>query len=178
MNLVNLEAAVKAYGTTVLLDQVSLGVAAGDRIGVVGRNGAGKTTLLAALAGAIDLNSGRSTKTRDARIGYLPQAERLTGPVRQVVFGDAADHEWAADPRSRGLIAALLGDIELAALTEQLSGGERRRVALASLLRGSYDLLLLDEPTNHLDIEAITWLAGYLRQYATSYVIVDRKSVV
>jgi ATP-binding cassette subfamily F protein uup len=172
VNLVNLEAAVKAYGTTVLLDQVSLGVAAGDRIGVVGRNGAGKTTLLAALAGAIDLNSGRSSKTREARIGYLPQAERLTGPVRQVVFGDAADHEWAADPRSRGLIAALLGDLDLAALTERLSGGERRRVALASLLRGSYDLLLLDEPTNHLDIEAISWLAGYLTSYAKTFVVV------
>jgi ABC transport system ATP-binding/permease protein len=172
VNLVNLEAAVKAYGTTVLLDQVSLGVAAGDRIGVVGRNGAGKTTLLAALAGVIDLNSGRSTKTKQARIGYLPQAERLTGPVRQVVFGDAADHEWAADPRSRGLIAALLGDLDLTALTEQLSGGERRRVALASLLRGSYDLLLLDEPTNHLDIEAISWLAGYLISYAKTFIVV------
>ena len=171
-NLVNLEAAVKAYGTRVLLDQVSLGVAAGDRIGVVGRNGMGKTTLLAALAGAVSLNSGRSTRNRDLRIGYLAQSERLTGPVRQVVFGNAPEHEWAADARSRGLLAALLSDLDLDAETALLSGGERRRVALAALLRGSYDLLLLDEPTNHLDIEAIGWLAGYLTAYVRTFVVV------
>jgi ATP-binding cassette subfamily F protein uup len=171
-NLVNLEAAVKAYGTRVLLDQVSLGVAAGQRIGVVGRNGAGKTTLLAALAGATDLNSGRSTRTRDLRIGYLAQSEQLTGPVRQVVFGGAPEHEWAADARSRGLLAALLSDLDLDAETTRLSGGERRRVALAALLRGHYDLLLLDEPTNHLDIEAIGWLAGYLTAHVKTFVVV------
>jgi ABC transport system ATP-binding/permease protein len=171
-NLVNLEAAVKAYGTRVLLDQVSLGVAAGDRIGVVGRNGSGKTTLLASLAGAASLNSGRSTRSRDLRIGYLAQSEQLAGPVRQVVFGDAPAHEWAADARSRGLLAALLSDLDLDAETALLSGGERRRVALAALLRGSYDLLLLDEPTNHLDIEAIGWLAGYLTAYAKTFVVV------
>jgi ATP-binding cassette subfamily F protein uup len=172
VNLVNLEAAVKAYGTRVLLDEVSLGVAAGDRIGVVGRNGAGKTTLLAALAGVADLNSGRSTRARETRIGYLPQSERLAGPVRQIVFGDAPEHEWAADARGRGLLTALLSDIDLAAESAALSGGERRRVALAALLRGSYDLLLLDEPTNHLDIEAIGWLAGYLASYGGAFVAV------
>jgi ATP-binding cassette subfamily F protein uup len=172
VNLVNLEAAVKAFGTQVLLDHVSLGVAAGDRIGVVGRNGAGKTTLLAALAGAADLNSGRSTRSREARIGYLPQAEQLAGQVRQIVFGAEPEHEWAADARSRALIAALLAEIDLAASAERLSGGERRRVALAALLRGTHDLLLLDEPTNHLDIEAIRWLAGYLTSYGKTFVVV------
>ncbi len=162
MNIVNLEAAVKAYGSRVLLDHVSLGVAAGERIGVVGRNGAGKTTLLAALAGAADLDSGRSTRSRDLSIGYLPQAEDLSGTVREIVLGSQPEHEWAADARIRGLIGALLGDIDLDARAERLSGGERRRTALAALLRGSHDLLLLDEPTNHLDIEAIRWLAGYL----------------
>ncbi len=108
MNLVNLEAAVKAYGERVLLDRVSLGVAAGDRIGVVGRNGSGKTTLLAALAGAADLNSGRSTRARDATVGYLPQVEQLTGQVREIVFGALPEHEWATDARARGLLAALL----------------------------------------------------------------------
>ena len=171
-NLVNLEAAVKAYGTRVLLDQVSLGVATGDRIGVVGRNGSGKTTLLAALAGAVPLNGGRSTRTRDLRIGHLAQSEQLTGPVRQVVFGESPEHEWAADVRSRGLLAALLSDLDLDADTTRLSGGERRRVALAALLRGSYDLLLLDEPTNHLDIEAIGWLAGYLIEYVKTFVVI------
>jgi len=172
VNIVNLEAAVKAFGTLVLLDHVSLGVAAGDRIGVVGRNGSGKTTLLAALAGADDLTSGRSTKARDAQIGYLPQSVQLTGTVREIVFGTLPEHEWAADARGRGLLRALLSDIDTDARAEQLSGGERRRVALAALLRGTHDLLLLDEPTNHLDIEAIRWLAGYLISYGKAFVVV------
>jgi ABC transport system ATP-binding/permease protein len=172
VNIVNLEAAVKAYGTRVLLDHVSLGVAAGDRIGVVGRNGSGKTTLLAALAGAADLSSGRSTRVRDAQIGYLPQSVDLAGTVREVVFGTLPEHEWAADARGRGLLRALLSDIDTDARAERLSGGERRRVALAALLRGTHDLLLLDEPTNHLDIEAIRWLAGYLASYGKAFVVV------
>jgi ABC transport system ATP-binding/permease protein len=172
MNLVNLEQAAKAYHERVLLEGVSLGVAAGQRIGVVGRNGAGKTTLLAALAGTAELDSGRTTRARDLTIGYLPQSEQLAGTVASVVFGGVAEHEWAADSRSRAVVEALLGDIDPAADVSQLSGGERRRSALAALLRSTYDLLLLDEPTNHLDIEAITWLAGYLRQHATSFVVV------
>jgi ABC transport system ATP-binding/permease protein len=172
MNLVNLEQAAKAYHDRVLLDRVSLGVSAGDRIGVVGRNGAGKTTLLAALAGSGELDSGRATRARDVTIGYLPQAEQLTGTVREVAFGSLPEHEWAADVRGRAVIGALLGGLDLDADVRRLSGGERRRAALAALLRGSDDLLLLDEPTNHLDIEAITWLAAYLREYASSYVVV------
>jgi len=172
MNLVNLELAAKAYHEHVLLDQVSLGVAAGQRIGVVGRNGAGKSTLLAALAGAGNLDSGRATRARHASVGYLPQAEQLAGTVGEVAFGSTPEHEWAADARSRSVIAALLGGLDFSANVRQLSGGERRRTALAALLRRTYDLLLLDEPTNHLDIEAITWLAGYLKQYAAGLVVV------
>jgi ABC transport system ATP-binding/permease protein len=177
VNLVNLEQAAKAYHDKVLLDRVSLGVSAGQRIGVVGRNGAGKTTLLAALAGIADLDSGRATRARDISIGYLPQAEVLTGTVGELVFGSLAEHEWAADPRRRAVVGALLGGVAEDADVRRLSGGERRRTALAALLlgghpMGSYDLLLLDEPTNHLDIEAISWLAGYLREQATSYVVV------
>jgi ABC transport system ATP-binding/permease protein len=170
--LVNLENASKAYSDHVLLDHVSLGVSAGQRIGVVGRNGAGKTTLLAALAGFVGLDDGRATRSRDVTFGYLPQAEQLTGTVGAVVFGDTAEHEWAGDPRGRAVVAGLLGGIDVGADVSGLSGGERRRTGLAALLRASYDLLLLDEPTNHLDIEAITWLAGYLREYARSYVVV------
>jgi ABC transport system ATP-binding/permease protein len=171
-NLVNLEQASKAYGEHVLLDRVSLGVSAGQRIGVVGRNGAGKTTLLATLAGFARLDSGRATRGRDVTIGYLAQSQDVAGTVGAVVFGDAAPHEWAAEPRGRAVVAGLLGGIDTGADLAALSGGERRRVGLAALLRGSYDLLLLDEPTNHLDIEAITWLASYLREYARSYVVV------
>ena len=172
MNIVNLEAAVKAYGSRTLLDHVSLGVAAGERIGVVGRNGAGKTTLLAALAGPGALDSGRSTRTRDASVGYLPQSEELSGTVREIVFGSEPEHAWASDPRVRGLVEALLADIDLEASAALLSGGERRRTALAALLRVPHDLLLLDEPTNHLDLEAIRWLAGYLVSYGKALVVV------
>jgi ATP-binding cassette subfamily F protein uup len=172
MNQVNLEQASKAYHERVLLDRVSLGISAGQRIGVVGRNGSGKSTLLSALAGSGDLDSGRATTTRDVTIGYLVQAEELTGTVAEIAFGSLPEHEWAADARSRAVITALLGGLDFSADVRQLSGGERRRTALAALLRRDHDLLLLDEPTNHLDIEAITWLAGYLREYATSYVVV------
>jgi ATP-binding cassette subfamily F protein uup len=172
VNLVNLETAAKAFGPRVLLDGVSLGVAAGDRIGVVGRNGAGKSTLLAALAGTAVLDSGRVTRTRGLRLGHLPQSENLTGRVRELVFGTLPEHAWAASPRTRGVKEALLGGVSLDSLAEQLSGGERRRVGLAALLCGTHDLLLLDEPTNHLDIEAIGWLAGYLGGQGRTFVVV------
>ena len=170
--LVTLEAATKAYGPRVLLDQVSLGVAAGDRIGVVGRNGAGKSTLLEVLAGHGGLDSGRATRARDLDIGYLPQAEELTGTVRKLVFGSLPEHEWAGEARGRSVIAALLPGIDPEAAVERMSGGERRRVALARLLLAPHDLLLLDEPTNHLDIDAVQWLAGHLREHARSFVVV------
>ncbi len=171
-NLVNLEAATVSFGDRALLDGVSLGVADGEAIGVVGRNGAGKTTLLAALAGPLDLDSGRATRARSARIGYLPQSGAPAGPVRDIVLGSLPEHAWAADPRIRSVLAALLPGIDLAADAGRLSGGERRRVALAALLRGSDDLLLLDEPTNHLDLEVIGWLASYLREHGRAYVVV------
>ncbi len=172
MNLVNLESVVKSYGHRALLDGVSAGVATGDRVGLVGRNGAGKSTLLALLAGAEKPDSGRVTRARDLRAGHLPQTDRLTGPVARLVVGDRPEHEWAGDPRIRSVIAALLSGIDFSADAERLSGGEMRRVALASLLTGEHDLLLLDEPTNHLDVEAIDWLAGFLRDQGTAMVVV------
>jgi len=172
VNLVNLERAVKGFGQRLLLDGVSAGVAAGDRIGVVGRNGAGKSTLLAVLAGTEALDSGRATRTRDLRIGTLTQHDNLTGPVGQLVVGDLPEHVWAASIRNRAVMAALLPGIELTADAERLSGGESRRVALTAVLVGDYDLLLLDEPTNHLDVEAIDWLARYLRDLGTAFVAV------
>ncbi len=172
MNLVNLERAVKGYGQRVLLDGVSAGVAARDRIGVVGRNGAGKSTLLAILAGAEPLDSGRVTRTRDLRIGALTQHDNLTGTVGSLVVGDLPEHVWAANPRTRAIMAALLPGIDQTTPAERLSGGESRRVALAAVLVGEHDLLLLDEPTNHLDVEAIDWLARYLRDLGRAFVAV------
>jgi ABC transport system ATP-binding/permease protein len=177
MNLISLEKATKAYAHRRLLDGVSLGVSAGDRIGVVGRNGAGKSTLLALLAGTAGPDEGRVARTADLRIGYLPQQDQLTGTVGQIVFGagrratDSAP--WEADPRARAIVAELLPGIGLDAPAAPLSGGERRRVALAALLVAERDVLLLDEPTNHLDIEAIDWLGRHLRDRGSAVIVVS-----
>jgi len=138
----------------------------------VGRNGAGKSTLLAILAGAEPLDSGRVTRTRDLRIGALTQHDNLTGTVGSLVVGDLPEHVWAANPRTRAIMAALLPGIDQTTPAERLSGGESRRVALAAVLVGEHDLLLLDEPTNHLDVEAIDWLARYLRDLGRAFVAV------
>ena len=172
MNLVNLEKVVKGYGQRLLLDGVSAGVAAGERVGVVGRNGVGKSTLLALLAGVEQPDSGRVTHARDLRIGHLAQQDRLAGTVGDLVTGGRPEHVWAGDPRTRSAVAALLPGIDFAARAERLSGGESRRVALAALLLGDHDLLLLDEPTNHLDVEAVNWLARFLAGLGKALVVV------
>ncbi len=168
MNLISLEKATKAYAHRRLLDGVSLGVSAGDRIGVVGRNGAGKSTLLSLLAGLTGPDTGRVAMTTGLRLGYLPQSDELTGTAGEIVFGARGPERvpWEADPRARAIVTELLPGISLDAAAGQLSGGERRRVALASLLVAERDVLLLDEPTNHLDIEAIDWLGRHLRDRA------------
>src|SRR5579863_6860122 len=181
MNLISLEKAAKAYAHRRLLDGVSLGVSAGDRIGVVGRNGAGKSTLLALLAGVAEPDEGRVARMAGLRVGYLPQADQLTGTVGQIVFGagwqSAGSAQWStpweADPRARAIVAELLPGIGLDAPAAPLSGGERRRVALAALLVAERDVLLLDEPTNHLDIEAIDWLGRHLRDRGSAVVVVS-----
>jgi ABC transport system ATP-binding/permease protein len=173
VNLVNLEKVVKGYGQRLLLDGVSAGVAAGERVGVVGRNGAGKSTLLALMAGTEQPDSGRVTRARDLRIGHLSQQDRLAGTVGDLVTGGRPEHVWAGDPRTRSAVAALLPGIDFAAQAGRLSGGESRRVALAALLLlGDHDLLLLDEPTNHLDVEAIDWLARFLAGLGKAMVVV------
>jgi ATP-binding cassette subfamily F protein uup len=167
VNLISLERAAKTYAHRTLLDDVSLGLSAGDRVGVVGRNGAGKSTLLALLAGRAAPDTGRVAMASGLRLGYLPQADQLPGTVGEIVFpGGATSTPWEADPRARAIMAELLPGIGLDAQAGQLSGGERRRVALASLLVAERDVLLLDEPTNHLDIEAIDWLGRHLRDRA------------
>jgi ATP-binding cassette subfamily F protein uup len=174
VNLISLEKAAKAYGPRVLLDSVSLGVGDKERIGVVGRNGAGKSTLLAILAGAAEPDSGRVARTSGLRIGYLRQADTLSGTVGEIAFGDlAAGGVWERDARARTIAGELLAGLDLGADASRMSGGERRRIALASLLSAEQDVLLLDEPTNHLDIEAIDWLARYLRDRGTALVVVS-----
>jgi ATP-binding cassette subfamily F protein uup len=175
VNLVSLERAVKAYAHRTLLDGVSLGVSAGERIGIVGRNGAGKSTLLGLLAGTIEPDTGRVARSSGLRTGYLHQADQLTGTVAEVLFADRVRSQvpWESDPLARSVVNELAGGIDLAADAAKLSGGERRRIALASLLAAERDLLLLDEPTNHLDIEAIDWLGRHLRDRGAAVVVVS-----
>ena len=176
-NLVNLETVSKSYGDRPLLDVVSTGVNAGDRIGVVGRNGAGKTTLLDVIAGLEPADSGRVSMASGVHMGVLkqnPQVDPLT-TILEAVVGTGATHEWAAQPRIRDVLQGLLGGYDDALLDRQLgdlSGGERRRVELARLLVADLDLLLLDEPTNHLDVEIVAWLADYLKARASLAVVV------
>jgi ABC transport system ATP-binding/permease protein len=163
-NLINVERATVGYGTRTLLDAVSLGIDEGDAIGVVGRNGDGKTTLLAVLTGTRDPDSGRVTHTSGLSVGYLRQTDDF-GPgasVREVIVGGRPDHVWAAEPDTREVVEHLLAGVDLDAGVEGLSGGERRRVALAQVLLAGHDVWVLDEPTNHLDVEVIGWLAGHL----------------
>jgi ABC transport system ATP-binding/permease protein len=168
--LVALHGATIVAGTQVLLDDVSVGISGGERIGVVGRNGGGKSTLLRVFVGTRTLDSGRVVRTGGVTVGMLGQTDDLdpVATVGQLVLGDLAEHEWAGDARVREILDGLLGDLDASALggwdapVGPMSGGERRRLALAALLVADPDLLLLDEPTNHLDVEGVAWLAAYL----------------
>lgn len=164
-HLLGAEALHLEYPTRVVFDSVTLGVESGDMIGIVGRNGDGKSSLLGMLAGTIEPDSGRVTYRGGLRLGMLGQRDDLDdeATVGFSVVGDAADHEWAADPQARDIISGLISDLDWNARISSLSGGQRRRVALAALLIGDWDMLILDEPTNHLDVDGIAWLAKHIR---------------
>jgi ABC transport system ATP-binding/permease protein len=140
------------YPTRVVFDAVSLGVDEGDRIGIVGRNGDGKSSLLGMLAGRTAPDAGRVTVRGGVRIGVLDQGDVLdpADTVGRIVVGDTPEHEWAGDARIRDIIAGLLPGIGWDAAVGSLSGGQRRRVALARVLADDHDVLALDEPTNQL----------------------------
>jgi ABC transport system ATP-binding/permease protein len=173
-NLVNLERVSKSYGVRPLLTDVSLGIGAGERIGIVGRNGDGKTTLLEVMTGLEEPDTGRVSRSRGLLIGYLHQGDELvdTHTVREAVLAGRSDHEWAADSRTREIVEVLLAGVSLDRAVLGLSGGERRRCSLAALLLGDHDLIVLDEPTNHLDVEAVAWLAEHLVQRSSALVVV------
>ena len=163
--LLGCEKARVEFPTKTVFEDVSLGLDEGDRIGVVGKNGDGKSTLLSLLAGIIEPDEGRVIRTRGVRVGVLGQADALSDDdtVEHAVVGDAPEYEWAGDARVRDIISGLAADIPWQGRIGDLSGGQRRRVDLARLLIGDWDVLMLDEPTNHLDMRAITWLAHHLK---------------
>lgn len=154
------------FPTKHIFDSVTLGVNEGDRIGIVGKNGDGKSTLLSVLAGAIEPDCGRVTHRRDVTVGILGQRDALddSATVHRAVVGDAPEYEWAASPRVRQVLDGLIADVPWEGVVGELSGGQRRRVDLARLLIGDFDVLMLDEPTNHLDMRTISWLAAHLKE--------------
>ena len=165
-HLLGAEALHLEVPTKVVFDSVTIGVAEGDRIGIVGRNGDGKSSLLMMLAGRREPDAGKVTRRGGVTIGVLDQEDSFAAgeTVGQAVIGDMAEHEWAGDPRVRDVIAGLIADLDWSDELASLSGGQRRRVALAKLLIGDWDILALDEPTNHLDVEAIHWLADHVNR--------------
>ncbi|OBJ01174.1 ABC transporter ATP-binding protein [Mycobacterium alsense] len=154
------------YPTRVVFESVTLGVGDGARIGIVGRNGDGKSSLLGLLTGQLRPDAGRVTRRGGLRVSALSQGDTLEEDrtVGWTLVGEAPEHQWAGDGRVRDVVGGLVSDIAWDAKVATLSGGQRRRVQLARLLVGEWDVIALDEPTNHLDIEGITWLAGHLRQ--------------
>ena len=152
-------------GSRLLLDEVTLGLEDGTRVGVLGPNGAGKSTFLAALAGRREPDGGRVTRTGGVSVVVLSQTDDLPpgATVRTAIHGQAPEHEWASDPAVRDIHTGLIADLDLSADVATLSGGQRRRVALAAVLTRRADVVILDEPTNHLDVEGVDWLARHLR---------------
>ncbi|WP_336651840.1 MULTISPECIES: ABC-F family ATP-binding cassette domain-containing protein [unclassified Leucobacter] len=165
-HLLGAEALHLEVPTKTVFDSVTLGVAEGDRIGIVGRNGDGKSSLLMMLAGRREPDGGQVTVRSGTTIGVLDQADVFDAgeTVGHAIVGERPEYEWAGDPRTRDVIAGLVGDLDWEAPVDALSGGQRRRVALARLLVGDFEILFLDEPTNHLDVEGIAWLAEHLKR--------------
>jgi ATPase subunit of ABC transporter with duplicated ATPase domains len=164
VNLVGLESVSHEYPNRVVLDNLTIGIHAGDRIGVVGRNGDGKSTLMSVIGGSLTPDSGRVTMRGGTQVGILTQDDHFGDDetVGNVVVGEGPEHEWASSPAIRDVLSGLLGDVDVASRIGDLSGGQRRRVGLARLLVGEWDVLLLDEPTNHLDVSGVNWLAEHL----------------
>src|SRR3954452_1416443 len=180
-NLVNLKDATKGYAARTVLADVTLGVSAGDRIGIVGRNGDGKSTLLRLIAGVEEPDAGAVTRSGGLHVAMLGQGDELdpSRTIREELVGGRPDHEWMADAAYRNVLDGLLGGVAISRFPQgldtpiaPLSGGERRRIALAEVLLDHPELLLLDEPTNHLDVEGVDWLARHLASRRGSMLVI------
>ena len=164
-HLLGAEKVSLSFATTRVFENLTIGVQDGDRIGIVGRNGDGKSTLIKLFARIQEPDSGQITKRGDVRVGLLDQFDQFTPTetISEVVVGDTPEHEWAGNSKIRDIFQGLLKDFDFHQKVSELSGGQRRRVALAALLAKDWDILMLDEPTNHLDIEGVAWLAQHLK---------------
>ncbi|MEY8278491.1 ABC-F family ATP-binding cassette domain-containing protein [Blautia marasmi] len=162
MNILNIEHISKIYGDKVIFEDASFGIHEGDKIGIIGINGTGKTTLLRMAAGIEEPDSGQIVRQNGLRIAYLPQNPEFPrdATVSSYALGKSAETDWMVESN-----LTKLGIVQYVIPLAQLSGGQRRKVAMAKVLASEFDVLLLDEPTNHLDEEMIAWLEAYLREY-------------
>ena len=172
--LLSAEQLTKTYGTRVLLDGVSFYVEPGDKVGIIGVNGCGKSTLLRLLAGAEEPDEGTVRPDPNVRLAYLPQNPVFPGEhtvLEQVLLGLDGEDRTLAEYEAKTILNQL-GVPRFDQKVGELSGGERRRVALAAVLARPCDVLLLDEPTNHLDDRMVGWLEDYLRSWKGALVMV------
>lgn len=183
MILLSAEKVYKGYSERQLLDGCSLAIGEGEKIGLIGINGTGKSTLLKVMAGIDPPDSGIVTRAGGVRVAYLPQNPLFDGEttvLQQVMKGVAIDEERAKDAKviqqadeyqCKSILNQLgLGDYEQK--IAQLSGGQKRRVALACALAAEAEVLILDEPTNHIDSEMVDWLEGYLKRFQGALLMV------
>ena len=164
-HLMGAEVITHEFPTKEVFSGVTVGINDGDRIGIVGRNGDGKSTLVKILTKQFAPDSGRVTWRGGLRIGFLTQVDVIDDEISiaEAVVGDRPEFEWASDPKIRDVLSGLVADLDWHQKVGTLSGGQRRRVALAALLAGEYDVVFLDEPTNHLDVDGVAWLANHLQ---------------
>lgn len=166
MNILNIEHVSKIFGEKTIFDDVSFGIQEGDKIGIIGINGTGKTTLLRMIAGVEEPDSGQIIKQNGIRLAYLSQHPSFPegATVLSYAFDGIAENDWALKSEVKSALNKLeITDHDMK--MEHLSGGQKKKVALAKTLTSSFEILLLDEPTNHLDGEMISWLEDYLKRY-------------
>lgn len=166
MNILNIEHVSKIFGEKTIFDDVSFGIQEGDKIGIIGINGTGKTTLLRMIAGVEEPDEGQIVKQNGIRLAYLPQHPMFPedATVLSYAFDGIAENDWTLKSEVKSALNKLgITDHEMK--IEHLSGGQKKKVALAKTLTSSFEILLLDEPTNHLDSEMISWLEDYLKRY-------------
>ena len=166
MNILNIEHVSKVFGEKTIFDDVSFGIQEGDKIGIIGINGTGKTTLLRMIAGVEEPDSGQIIKQNGIRLAYLSQHPSFPegATVLSYAFDGIAENDWALKSEVKSALNKL-GITDHDMKMEHLSGGQKKKVALAKTLTSSFEILLLDEPTNHLDGEMISWLEDYLKRY-------------
>ena len=175
MNILTVENVTKVYGEKVLFNKVSLGINQGDKIGVIGVNGSGKSTFLKMIAGIVEVDSGEIIKNNKADIAYLAQnTEFEPGDtiLDYVMRGKVRSNpNWSLEAEARSILKKLYVP-EAEAEIDKLSGGEKKRVALARTLLAPAGILILDEPTNHLDTRMVMWLEEYLAKYSGVLIMV------